>query len=148
MIVTAHIVIILGTAVACDYRPHIEDCRVACTAASGCPSGLGCATSEGLCRVTGATRSCAEIFGDAGLDGAVTLPSYTAPVDFATGTNPTTVAIGDLNGDGRPDLAVVNYVSTTVSVFLNTTAAGATLPSFTTRFDFPTGSGPRVCGHR
>ncbi len=39
--------------------------------------------------------------------------------DFATGSQPMSVAIGDLDGDGRPDLAIVNWTSTTVDVLLN-----------------------------
>jgi len=39
------------------------------------------------------------------------------------------VAIGDFNGDGKPDLAVANQGSTSVSVLLNTTAAGAATPT-------------------
>jgi hypothetical protein len=35
------------------------------------------------------------------------------------GTNPSSVAIGDLNGDGQSDLAVANAGSNTVSVFMN-----------------------------
>ncbi len=42
-------------------------------------------------------------------------------LDFATGTNPYSVAIGDVSGDGRPDLAVANYLSNTVSVLLGLT---------------------------
>jgi hypothetical protein len=40
-------------------------------------------------------------------------------VILATGTNPSSVAIGDLNGDGHLDLAVANAASDTVSVLLN-----------------------------
>src|SRR3989449_264460 len=43
-------------------------------------------------------------------------PLFTAPRDFAVGQNPPSVAVGDFNGDGVPDLAVANYGSTTVSV--------------------------------
>ena len=49
-------------------------------------------------------------------------------VDFTTGTYPTSVSIGDFNGDGKPDLAVANYGSNTTSILLNTTATGATTP--------------------
>lgn len=48
-------------------------------------------------------------------------PSFTPKTDFATGTSPNCAVNGDLNGDGRPDLAVANYNSSTVSVLLNTT---------------------------
>ena len=57
-------------------------------------------------------------------------------LDFATGTNPRSVAIGDLNGDGKPDLVVANYVST-VSVLLGDGAGG-----FGAKTDFATGPGP------
>src|SRR5262249_1794361 len=38
--------------------------------------------------------------------------------NYTTGTNPSSVAIGDLNGDGRLDLAVANSYSNTASVLL------------------------------
>jgi uncharacterized protein (UPF0548 family) len=44
--------------------------------------------------------------------------SFVARGDYAVGTNPASVAVGDVNGDGRPDLAVANYGSNTVSVLL------------------------------
>ena len=68
-------------------------------------------------------------------------PSFAAKVDFATGTSPESVAVGDLNGDGKPDLAVASFVSG-VSVLLNTTAPGAAVPSFAMHADFAAGGGP------
>src|SRR2546422_886081 len=44
--------------------------------------------------------------------------SFIAPGDFPVGTHPQSVAVGDFNGDGRPDLAVANFGSNTVSVLL------------------------------
>ena len=51
------------------------------------------------------------------------------------GAGPISVAIGDLNGDGKPDLAVANYGSNTVSVLL-----GNGDGTFGTKTDFATGS--------
>jgi len=48
------------------------------------------------------------------------------------------VAIGDLNGDGRPDLVVANNGANTVSVLLGSGGGG-----FRSRSDFPTGAAPR-----
>src|SRR6266571_3307218 len=57
-------------------------------------------------------------------------------LDFATGAGPRSVAIGDLNGDGRPDLAVANLNSNTASVLLGNGAGG-----FGAKTDFATGAG-------
>jgi hypothetical protein len=45
--------------------------------------------------------------------------SFQAKRDYATGRGPQSVAIGDLNGDGKPDLATANYYASTVSVLVN-----------------------------
>ena len=71
-----------------------------------------------------------------------TTPTFAPKVDFITGSRPTSVSIGDINGDGKPDLAVANYSSSTVSILLNTTANGATTPTFAPKVDFITGSRP------
>ena len=69
-------------------------------------------------------------------------PNFAAQQTFATGALPYSVTIADINGDGQPDLIVANSADNTVSVLLNTTAPGATTPSFATQQTFATGSGP------
>jgi hypothetical protein len=71
-----------------------------------------------------------------------TTPSYASQATFATGANPRSVSIGDLNGDGKPDLAIANFYSNSVSVLLSTTAPGATTPSYAAQATFATGTGP------
>jgi len=70
------------------------------------------------------------------------VPSFAPQQAFATGTNPRSVTIADVNGDGKPDIIVANRASNTLSVLLNTTAAGATLPSFAAQQTFATGANP------
>ncbi|MDZ4120896.1 MAG: VCBS repeat-containing protein, partial [Candidatus Cloacimonadaceae bacterium] len=67
--------------------------------------------------------------------------SFAARVDFVTGAYPYAVAIHDLDGDGKPDLALANYTSSTVSVLRNTSFGGSI--SFAGKVDFGTGSGPK-----
>ena len=63
--------------------------------------------------------------------------SFGAATDFTVGPGPYSVAIGDLNRDGKPDLAVANYYSDTVSILLGT-GTGV----FGTATDFTTGAYP------
>jgi hypothetical protein len=51
-------------------------------------------------------------------------------VDFATGRNPTFIAASDFNGDGLPDVAILDFTSGDVSLHLNVSTLGATTPSF------------------
>ena len=71
-----------------------------------------------------------------------TAPTFAPQTTFAVGANPYSVAVADFNGDGRPDLAVANSADGTVSVLLNTTAAGATAPSFAAQPTFAVGGNP------
>ncbi|MBI5746989.1 MAG: VCBS repeat-containing protein [Nitrospirae bacterium] len=45
--------------------------------------------------------------------------SFGAATNFAVGSFPGSVSIGDLNLDGKPDLAVANSDSSNVSILLN-----------------------------
>jgi hypothetical protein len=71
-----------------------------------------------------------------------TVPSFASLVSFTVGSKPRSVAVGDFNGDGLPDLAVANYLDGTVGVLLNTTPQAATVPSFASQITFALGSGP------
>jgi hypothetical protein len=64
--------------------------------------------------------------------------SFEPKVDHPTGKFPWSVAIRDLNGDGKLDLATANFNDSTASVFVNRGNA-----SFATRRDYRTGRGPR-----
>ena len=63
--------------------------------------------------------------------------SFIAHRDFGAGNGPVSVAVGDFNGDGRPDLAVANNGSNNVSVLL-----GNGDGSFQAAQNFGAGSAP------
>ena len=63
--------------------------------------------------------------------------TFGAKTDFGTGPSPNSVAIADLNADGKPDLAVANKGSNTVSVLL-----GNGDGTFGVKIDFGTGNHP------
>ncbi len=75
--------------------------------------------------------------------GSISASSFAAKVDFATGGSPSSVAIRDLDGDGKPDLVITNYSSFTISVFHNTSTLGSiNASSFEAKVDFGAGSSP------
>jgi hypothetical protein len=86
-----------------------------------------------------------SVFHNASTSGSITSGSFAAKVDFTTGSSPSSVAIGDLDGDGKLDLATVNRSSTSVSVFRNTSTSGSiTTGSFAAKVDFTTGAFPNA----
>lgn len=63
--------------------------------------------------------------------------SFATPVDYTVGMSPTAVAVGDLNGDGKPDLAVANFNNQNVSVMLGTGDG-----TFSAKVDYVVGGSP------
>ena len=55
--------------------------------------------------------------------------NFSAPTNFAVGGHPLSVAVGDFNGDGKQDLAVANYDSSTVSILLGDGAGSFSAPT-------------------
>jgi hypothetical protein len=64
---------------------------------------------------------------------------FAPEVNFSTGRYPLFVSTGNFNGDGKLDLATVNYSDSSVSILLNTTTTGATTPTFASKVDFSSG---------
>jgi len=46
--------------------------------------------------------------------------TFRPAISFVAGNSPNSIAAGDFNGDGHPDLAVANFASDTVTVLLDT----------------------------
>src|SRR6266480_4338246 len=65
--------------------------------------------------------------------------SFVPAGSFTEGNTPRSVAIGDLNGDGKLDLAVANQTSASVSVLLGSTITPGTFVAATS---FAVGVGP------
>lgn len=69
--------------------------------------------------------------------------AFSAPLSYRTHANPTSLAIGDVDGDGKPELVVgsgwlYNYVSPDVEVYHNTSSGGISFAAFT---DYPLTTG-------
>src|SRR5439155_1618760 len=63
---------------------------------------------------------------------------FGAATNFTVGTEPYSVAVGDFNRDGNPDLATANFTTANVSVLLGNGAGG-----FGAATNFATGTGPK-----
>ena len=72
--------------------------------------------------------------------GSITSGSFASPLTFVTGGSPTGLSIGDIDGDGKPDMVIADENDNDVSVFRNTSSTGVI--SFATRVTFATGSVP------
>jgi hypothetical protein len=72
-------------------------------------------------------------------------PSFAADLDVSVGTGPKSVAVDDIDGDGKPDLAVANSNNntsgpSTVSILRSTSTVGSI--SFDAQLTFPVGANP------
>jgi hypothetical protein len=67
--------------------------------------------------------SALSLFQNVGM-GSFTSTSLATRVDFATGYNAWGVAVGDLNGDGRPDVVFCNAYDSTIQIYQNETPLG------------------------
>ena len=64
--------------------------------------------------------------------------SFATKIDLSVAAHPEHIALGDINGDGKLDIAASGYVQNKVSVFKNTSTVGNI--SFAAKADFATGS--------
>ncbi|WP_177181218.1 FG-GAP-like repeat-containing protein [Parapedobacter koreensis] len=75
--------------------------------------------------------------------GTISVGSFAAKVDYATLSGPRAVAIGDLDGDGKPDLIITNDADGAVSILRNKTQPGGiTASSFADQVDFTASASP------
>jgi hypothetical protein len=75
------------------------------------------------------------------LPGALTA-TFSFAASFVAGAEPSAVAAADVNRDGKLDLVAADTASNDVAVLLNTTAPGASTPTFSTATFVPVGIGP------
>jgi FG-GAP-like repeat len=71
--------------------------------------------------------------------------SFATKVDFTTGLYPRSLAIGDIDNDGKLDLVTANFSSNSISALRNTSTPGSiTIGSFAATVNFTAGSGPHA----
>jgi hypothetical protein len=73
-----------------------------------------------------------SVFRNLSTPGSFTSTSLGPRIDFASGNNPVFVVIGDLDGDGRPDVSFPNYADNTLYLYHNVTPFGSS-PVITTQ---------------
>ena len=65
---------------------------------------------------------------------------FNAPINYAADSGPYTVAVGDIDGDGKPDIILANNGSNVISFYKNTSSSGNI--SFADSINFTAGTNP------
>jgi hypothetical protein len=98
--------LLIALALASCYRPSVQACQYACASSGACPEGLVCQASGNMC-VAQRNDTCAVVDGNRVSDVPPTgCTLFATPVPYSTQPTPRGVAIGDINGDAVPDIAV------------------------------------------
>ena len=67
--------------------------------------------------------------------------SFAERIDIETGVQPTFLAVNDVDNDGRPDIAVANHISNTLTLFHNASVGGSlTTHTFSEKYNVFTGT--------
>jgi len=91
--------------------------------------------------VANATGNSVSIFRNQATYGSLTSAMFASETTLSTNGNPKSMAITDVNGDGAPDIVVVNSANNSVSIFRNT-STGAGNIQFAPKVDMETGNNP------
>jgi uncharacterized protein (TIGR02145 family) len=84
-----------------------------------------------------------SVFRNTGISGNISLTNFSLKVDFPVGSHPSGIAVGDIDGDGKPDIATANYATNSISILRNTSTTGTIdANSFAGNIDFTTGTTP------
>lgn len=75
--------------------------------------------------------------------GSILATHFNEKTDFTVGTTPYKLSVGDINGDGKLDIAVANLNSSTMSILSNSATLGTINgSSFATKVDFSVPNSP------
>ena len=80
-----------------------------------------------------------SVYRNLSVPGSLTTNSFAGPVNYPLAGRGHSIALGDLNGDGKPDIAEVTELSDALSLFQNIGAGGFTSTSLAARVDYATG---------